>query len=239
MTIEALSRVRELVVAGKYDLDMDTAQAVIARVDEFLAALDAVDTAMNQMPAPAISDAAAKLALVRYLSGRAWRRYVSDNPSVAAADEAVQGALGPAVAEFVAPLGQALSALPRGSVRRTGGGFALPCSVCDADAVTLTLSRAGPAAREQLVVSSLSPVTVFRSLAGPRMADLLALLEAGDVAAVVQHLNATQPGGCDAYCPECQRVYCKTHYSIEAQWTGSWHEATFATCALGHEHMVD
>ncbi len=240
MTIEALAAVRERVESGSFGLGPETARAVVARIDDFLQALDAADQALARLPKPAVADAAAKLALARYLSGRGWRRYVADNAEVAAAAAEIRTALDGAMQELAGPLARFLSARAPDRVRTAGAGsFALPCAACDADAVTLMLERVSPKAQEQLVVSSLSPVTVFRSLAGPRMTDLLAVLQGGDVDAVVRHLRDTQPGGCDAYCEPCARLYCKAHYAIEAQWSGSWHEATYATCALGHEHTID
>ena len=63
--------------------------------------------------------------------------------------------------------------------------------------------------------TSVSPVTVFRSLAGPGMQDLLALLEAGDGEAVVHHLVGAHAADCDAHCPACDRGYCRPHAAIE------------------------
>ena len=58
--------------------------------------------------------------------------------------------------------------------------FGLTCAACATDAVTFTVTRGADGKAQQVVMSSDSPVTVFRSLAGPGMQDLLALLEAGD-----------------------------------------------------------
>ena len=124
-------------------------------------------------------------------------------------------------------------------VRRDEPDFSLTCLVCGADAVTFRRSHVGAESPEQLVVSSLSPVTVFRPIAGPRMSDLIVLLDKGDAAAVIGHMIQTQPVGCDAWCPTCAGVYCKEHTAIEAQWSGSWHEATYATCPLGHEREIE
>lgn len=240
MPTETLRTVRERIESGAFGLSPDAQRAVVARLDDLITALDSADQALARLPKPAMAEAAARLAFVRYASGRGWRRYVAENPDVAAAAAEIQSALDRANAELGVPLGRFLAAPTAGRVVRTASGaYALPCAACGGDAVTLTLDRVSPVAQEQLVVSSLSPVTVFRSLAGPRMQDLVAVLDAGAVAAVVQHLRQTQPGGCDAYCAECARIYCKEHYAIEAQWSGSWHEATYATCPLGHEHTID
>jgi hypothetical protein len=240
MATDALRDVREQIQSGAFDLAPDARQAVLARLDDLIVAVDAANQAVRLLPKPAIGEAAARLASVRYATGHGWRRYTGSDPATAAAAAEICSALNRTVAEPVESLARFLSVRAPEPVRRTDtGGYALPCAACGGDAITLTVEKVSPVLQEQMVVTSLSPVTVFRSLSGPRMADLLGVLDGGDVAAVVKHLRDTQPGGCDVYCPDCDRVYCRTHYAVEAQWSGSWHEATYATCPLGHEHTID
>lgn len=236
---DPLRDVRARITAGEFQLAPDAQEAVIARVDDLVSALDTARRALARLPRPDMATAAAKLAFVRYVTGHGWEQYAAANAASAAA-AAIRSARDRAAAEPIELLRRYLAACAPAPVKRTGeGAYALPCALCDADAVTLTIQRVVSVGPEQMVVTSLSPVTVFRALAGPRMADLVAILDGGGVAAVVQHLRGTQPGGCDAWCAECDRIYCKTHYAVEAQWNGSWHEATFATCPLGHEHTID
>lgn len=240
MSTDALVHLRDRIAQGKIALGDDLQRAVIARVEELVEAVAAGHRAAARVPKPALAEAAAKLAHVRYLTGRGWRRYLADNPEAEVVADAIAAAVNADTRQLssaVARGAQAGAAAP--VIRRSPDAFAIPCAVCGGEAVTLTVSKVNTAAGEQLVVSSVSPVTVFRSIAGPRMRDVLALLEAGDTAKVVTHLRTTQPGGCDAWCEACDRVYCRQHYAIEAQWNGSWHEGTFATCPLGHEHDID
>ncbi len=236
----ALQDVRARVEAGEFALDADMQLAVIGRVDDLIAAVGAANRALSKVPQPDIGAAAAKMAHVFYISGHGWRRYLAESPQATAAGGAIHEAMTAGVASLVDQLDRSIAARPTLPVtRRSDTLFGIPCAACDGDAVTLTRTSTSPAEPEQLVVSSLSPVTVFRPVAGPRMHDVLVLLAAGDAAAVVKHLRETQPAGCDAYCHACNRVYCREHYAIEAQWSGSWHEATFVTCPLGHEHEID
>jgi hypothetical protein len=213
--------------------------AILSRLDDLIEAITDADRALARLPHPSMSDAAAKMAHLFYVSGRGWRRYLAESPYASRSEEVRR-----AVMSSAAPVLEVLERMlasrePLNVTQRGGGGYGLPCAACGSDAVTITLTRVSPATSEQIVVSSLSPVTVFRPMTGPRMQDLIKLLNAGDVAAVVKHLRETQAGGCDAYCEPCDRLYCKSHYAVEAQWSGSWHEATYATCPLGHEHEID
>ena len=240
MPAEALKGVRARVEAGQFAVPPDMQRAILARVDDLITALTAADRALSKLPESAVSEAAAKMAYLFYISGHGWRRYVSETKESAAAGSAVSDAVLAGVTMIVSDLSRAIDARAATNVvRHTDLQFALTCAACGGDAVTFVRSRVSPSAPEQVVVSSMSPVTVFRPIAGPRIQDLVQLLEAADAAGVVDYLRVTQPGGCDAYCTQCSRVFCKEHYAIEAQWSGSWHEATYATCPVGHEREID
>jgi hypothetical protein len=219
--------------------DEHSARAVLSRMDDLIEAIESADKALARIPHPSMADAAAKTAHLFYASGRGWRRYLGESP-YADRGEDVRRAIITDSAAVIEQLARMLAAREKSRVtQRGGGGYGLPCSACGADAVSVSLTTVGNASPPQLVVSSLSPVTVFRPITGPRMQDIVKLLDAGIVDTVVKHLRETQPGGCDAHCDECNRLYCKSHYAVEAQWSGSWHEATYATCPLGHEHEID
>jgi hypothetical protein len=240
MASDALRDVRSAIAGGRYAVTDAMKDAILARLDEVIDQAGIAERALAKLPRPDIPECAARLARVRYLTGSGWRRYLRDSDAGAAAGAAIEVAMGTAFADAEAVVRRALSAPADDAiVVRSPDTFAVPCAICGADAITLARTRVSAAVQEQLVITSLSPVTVFRPVSGARMNDLIALLEAGSASAVVRHLRETHPGGCDAWCVDCDRVFCKDHYAIEAQWTGSWHEATYATCALGHVHTID
>lgn len=240
MSGRMLKAVRARVQSGELALQSDLQAAVAGRIDDLLDAITASDRALSRVPQSDVAAAAGKLAYVFYISGHGWRRYLAESAQASGAGAVIQEALRADIAGIVHRLDSALTARKTAPVSRRGTAtFGLPCAACTGDAVTLTLTSTSPVAPEQLVVSSLSPVTVFRPVAGPRMRDVIPLLEAGDALAVVTHLRETQPAGCDAYCDACARLFCREHCAVEAQWSGSWHEATFVTCPLGHEHEID
>lgn len=238
MSTDRLVETRAQIEAGRFRLTPDAQRAVLSRVDDLITAVGDADRALARHPQPAVGEAAAKTAYVYYLSGHGWKRFLSGDDTVGAAD-AIQSAVSDSISLILPQLEHALSARTTSIVKRSESSWSLTCSACGGDAVSFTKSRTGPESPEQLVVSSLSPVTVFRPVAGPRMLDLIALLNAGNAADVVQYMKETQPAGCDACCPVCNRVYCREHTAVEAQWSGSWHEATYATCPLGHEREIE
>ncbi len=56
-----------------------------------------------------------------------------------------------------------------------------------------------------------------------------------DGAALLEYLSRTPAAAdIDAFCPDCARTFCRDHYAIEAERSGSWHTGTTVTCPAGH-----
>lgn len=46
--------------------------------------------------------------------------------------------------------------------------------------------------------------------------------------------------GIDCYCPQCDKTYCKDHYTLfEVRDDDGMYDKTLATCPKGHERKVD
>lgn len=239
MPADELHRLRSEVESRHRITDAVIRQAVLGRIDDVVRDLVATDRALARLPHPDLPSAASSLAHVHYLTGHGWRRYLAEAgveiPFVDAMTEAVRRDSG----AFAAQLAVAVRASAPALEHRDETSYGVRCAVCTADAITFTVTRTGPDAPLQLVMTSLSPVTVFRPMAGPRMDDLLVLLARGDAGVVIRHLLDTHPAGCDAYCAQCDRTYCRAHCAVEARWSGSWHESTFATCPVGHVREIE
>ena len=238
MPAERLRDVRQQIESGQFSLTPDMQRAVLERLDDIIKDIEGANQAFEYTGKPDIPVAASHTAHLFYISGHGWRRFLAASAESARAGIAIGLAVRESVAPVLAQLAAAVDISRTRLVRHAHSSYTLTCAVCGGDAVTFAQSRTGPEAPEQVVVSSISPVTVFRSIAGPRMIDLLALLDGGNASEVIKYLAITQPAGCDACCPTCDGVYCKEHTAVEAQWTGSWHEATYATCPLGHEREI-
>lgn len=215
---EALRAVRARVDSGEFALGADLQRAILSRIDDLMETIAVADRALAKLPNPGVAEAAAKLTYLFYMTGHGWRRYLAESSAATAAGAAIRESRDQDAADALRLLAQLLAARPAAPVtRRDDGSWALPCAACFGDAVSCSVSRVSTTAPEQLVISSLSPVTVFRPVAGSRMKDLLDLLEAGDASAVVSLMRETLPAGCDAYCETCNRVYCKNHFAVEAR----------------------
>jgi hypothetical protein len=113
------------------------------------------------------------------------------------------------------------------------GGYAFTCAACGENAVTFELETDG------VKGDSISEVNHIEFWSGERGQRLAALLEAGDARAVIDYLTSPEGGRLAAYCSECGRVYCREHYTVSAEWSGTWYTAGYATCPLGHEREFE
>ncbi|MEM7105490.1 MAG: hypothetical protein AAF502_20300 [Bacteroidota bacterium] len=45
--------------------------------------------------------------------------------------------------------------------------------------------------------------------------------------------------GLNAYCPDCDKVFCKTHYNFETVWDKGFNDGSYGTCPSGHKWIID
>lgn len=45
--------------------------------------------------------------------------------------------------------------------------------------------------------------------------------------------------GIDAYCPECDKIYCYEHYNPREVYDEGFYDCTYGTCPEGHERIID
>ncbi len=46
-------------------------------------------------------------------------------------------------------------------------------------------------------------------------------------------------GGLDAYCPDCDKVYCRLDYNVDEKWDEGFYDCTYGTCPQGHRRLLD
>ena len=45
--------------------------------------------------------------------------------------------------------------------------------------------------------------------------------------------------GIDAYCPECDKIYCWEHYNARVEYDDGFYDCTCGECPAGHLRMID
>lgn len=114
--------------------------------------------------------------------------------------------------------------------------YHLPCAVCGEIAVAF---RFGVFLGETgLIYHGIT----HRAALGLTMKDtIVTCLEHDDIAGIhclVQE-NKLMEDGLDAYCPDCDKIYCKTHYHVTEEWDDGFYDCSYGTCPEGHRRIID
>lgn len=124
--------------------------------------------------------------------------------------------------------------------RRTLPSFdhALSCDVCEAIAWRAHTGTVWYTDEHGVVISGL----VNTRLADIRHAKTIdRLLNANRIAALHRFLirKKIADQGIDAYCPECDRIYCGKHYTTSVSFDDGFYDCTDAVCPQGHSRTID
>ena len=208
-----------------------THKDIVKRIDDVRLGVAEAHAALVADGPGALDLAAARVARCRWATGSAWRRHLVEIGE-ADAGALVARALADDLAPIVAELARRLAPVASPTmIAAPDGAPALACDACGKPAMTFGTSKKG------VLCSTLSPVNTVALVDSGSATGLVEAIAARNASMVVHLLNTRD--GCHVYCPECDRVYCKEHYAIDAKWSGSWHEATEATCPLGHWREVE
>lgn len=127
---------------------------------------------------------------------------------------------------------------PERVIRVSDEEYRLPCSVCGQSAVRFY--RAGP---EEKILRGLICSGITRSFGlkpenEKRIFEWLAACDAGSVHKYLER-DLDVDGGLDAYCPECDRIYCRSHYNVQEEWDEGFYDCSYGVCPQGHRRLVD
>lgn len=136
-----------------------------------------------------------------------------------------------------APRGQGLGEAGKAITRLTDNHYVLNCSVCGKPATVFRteiprFSKAG----EEVLFEGVTKSTHF-NISNERA--IFGLLEKGDLRGLNNFLGDLMEGGLDAYCPECDKLYCREEYDLEEEWDEGFYDDTYGTCPEGHRRLLD
>jgi len=110
--------------------------------------------------------------------------------------------------------------------------YRLPCSVCGAIAVVVKTMDGHP---------KYSGITRSITLDATKKDMLFAWLAAKNLLALHSYMEVEREieGGLDAYCPSCDRVYCREHYQVTVRWDEGFYDCSYGECPSGHKRLID
>ncbi|MFX1344447.1 MAG: hypothetical protein ACFFBC_11010 [Promethearchaeota archaeon] len=115
--------------------------------------------------------------------------------------------------------------------------YHLPCSVCSKIAVKFKIGYGRLDEKESLVFRG---ITLETSLRVELSKDLFKILEDDDLLGVHNFMIKYHSSeGVDAYCPECDKLYCWEHYNAKEEYDDGFYDCTYGECPKGHKRMID
>lgn len=122
-------------------------------------------------------------------------------------------------------------------IKASDSEYHLPCSVCGKISVEYKIGYGRFDERESLVYSG---ITHSRSLRKDLANELFGILKNENLLGVHQFMKKYHScEGLDAYCPQCDKIYCWEHYNAREEYEDSFYDCTCGECPNGHRRMID
>lgn len=115
--------------------------------------------------------------------------------------------------------------------------YQLPCSVCSEISVVFKtgISEYGEQ-QKSLIYKGIIYSTSYKL---DHAEKIFVLLGEGKISEVHSYLKEhLKMEGIDAYCPDCDRIYCSKHYDIIEEYDEGSYDCTYGTCPNGHERVI-
>lgn len=115
--------------------------------------------------------------------------------------------------------------------------FVLRCSICGKEAIVFKEEQPPYGDEIALVYKGIVKSTSLNLNLKPKIRELL---EVSNLSRLHELLREKMDyEGMDAYCPECDKIYCYVHFNPEEVWDEGFYDCTYGTCPNGHRRMID
>ncbi|MFX0039551.1 MAG: hypothetical protein ACFFCY_09365 [Promethearchaeota archaeon] len=115
--------------------------------------------------------------------------------------------------------------------------YHLPCAVCGKIAVEFKIGYGRFDEKEALVFRG---ITHERSLSIKLAFEVFEKLIKRDLPGIHNFMKEYHSyEGLDAYCPECNKIYCWEHYDAKEEYDDGFYDCTYGVCPNGHKRMID
>ncbi|MBY9019808.1 MAG: hypothetical protein KGD67_02040 [Candidatus Lokiarchaeota archaeon] len=122
-------------------------------------------------------------------------------------------------------------------VKVSDSEYHLPCLVCGKISVKYNIGFGRFDDLESLVYTG---ITHSRSLRRDLANELFVNMKNENILGIHQFMQKYHsPEGLDAYCPQCDKIYCWEHYEAREEYDDGFYDCTYGTCPNGHRRMID
>jgi hypothetical protein len=123
-------------------------------------------------------------------------------------------------------------------IRVSDTEYKLLCSVCGKPAATFSTGISNDANQEKL---NFSGIASSSSMDLDEQRKIFRWLQQKKLVKVHKHLKQFRvtEDGLDAYCPDCDKIYCREHYNVTEEYDEGFYDYARGTCPKGHTRIVD
>ncbi|MHA1233624.1 MAG: hypothetical protein ACTSQL_00905 [Promethearchaeota archaeon] len=115
--------------------------------------------------------------------------------------------------------------------------YHLLCSVCGKISIGYRIGIGRFDEHESLIYTG---ITHSRSLRKELASELFGILKDENLLGVHQFMQKYHSQeGLDAYCPQCDNIYCWDHYKAREEYDDGFYDCTYGECPSGHRRMID
>ena len=115
--------------------------------------------------------------------------------------------------------------------------YHLPCSICGDISVIFKIGYGRFDKKESLVFRGITHETSLNIDLAEKLFDILKKEELSLVHDFMKKYHGYE--GLDAYCPNCNEIYCWEHYNAEEAFDDGFYDCTYGICPNGHRRMID
>ena len=122
-------------------------------------------------------------------------------------------------------------------IKVSNSEYSLPCSVCGETAVIFKLGYGRLDKEESLVFRGITHESSLRKDLAESLFQILETENLSEVHLFMKKHHGFE--GLDAYCPNCDKIYCWEHYNAREVFDDGFYDCTYGICPNGHKRMID
>ncbi|MCB0291243.1 MAG: hypothetical protein KDH97_13375 [Calditrichaeota bacterium] len=127
---------------------------------------------------------------------------------------------------------------PESVVNKIGNTeYQLLCSICGTISYVFKIGTPHHAKDKRLIYKGLTHTGDLDIQYANRVFEWLEQEKIAEIHRFMQKVRTAQ--GIDAYCPDCDKVYCCGHYFLDEVWDEGFYDCTYGTCPGNHRRMID
>jgi len=122
-------------------------------------------------------------------------------------------------------------------IKVSNSEYQILCSICGELAVSFKIGKELFDNEESLIYTGITHKSSLKKELSKELFDLLEDEAFLLIHALIKKYHIYE--GLDAYCPDCDEIYCWEHYNPVEEFDDGFYDCTYGTCPKGHRRIID